>query len=242
MLAALRRFFAKPPPGSDGNEIAAWARQRGHAWKREKDGDGFAIDGHLDAMPWRLEWGRPQRPYIAGHELRLRMALELAPDLQMLVMTRSLREALENEAFEHAGQGSRAQGGTGFEEMRWLALFPKISFAGSKILRSTFAGVSSLPHEGPAWLEGALAHGLERATSTWLAAQPPFLLMTLRGRLYLRLQLASAEPNDVAAAVELFENAADAARRVAHMRGDEPVRWSASTSTAWQSLPPERPR
>ncbi len=125
--------------------------------------------------------------------------------------------------------------------MRWLALFPKISF-GSKILRSTFAGVSSLAHEGPAWLEGELAHGLERATSTWLAAQPPFVLMTLRGRVYLRLQLATVEPDDVAAAVDLFESAADAALRVARTRGDEPVRWTASLSTAWQSLPPERPR
>jgi hypothetical protein len=243
MLEALRSFFARTSVGSDGDQVAAWARQRGHTWKREKDGDGFAIEGHLDATPWRLEWGRPQRPYIAGHELRLRMALGLPPDLQMLVMTRALKETLENEAFEHAAPSHGTQAGTaGAEEMRWLALFPKISFAGSKILRSSFAGVSSLPHEGPTWLEGALAHGLERATSTWLAAQPPFLLMTLRGRIYLRLQLGAVEPGDVAAAVDLFEIAADAALRVARTRGDEPVRWTASLSTAWQSLPPERPR
>jgi hypothetical protein len=243
MLAALRSLFAKASPGSGHGEIASWARQNGYTWKREKDGDGFAIDGRLDATPWRLEWGRPQRPYIAGHELRLRIALGLPPDLQMLVMTRSLRETLENEAYEHAVQSTRTQVGTaGAEEMRWLALFPKISFSASKILRSTFAGVSSLAHEGPAWLDGALGHGLERATSTWLAAQPPFLLMTLRGRLYLRLQLASADLTDVAAVVDLFQTAADAAWRVGRMRGDEPVRWTESNSTAWQSLPPERPR
>ena len=66
--------------------------------------------------------------------------------------------------------------------------------------------------------------------------------MTLRGRLYLRLQLASADATDVAAVVDLFQTAADAAWRVGRMRGDEPVRWTESNSTAWQSLPPERPR
>ena len=243
MLGALRSLFAKASLGNGSGEIASWARQNGYTWKREKDGDGFAIDGRLDTTPWRLEWGRPQRPYIAGRELRLRIALGLPPDLQMLVMTRSLKSALENAASEHAVQSTRTQvGGTGAEEIRWLALFPKISFGASKILRSTFAGVSSLAHEGPAWLEGALGHGLERATSTWLAAQPPFLLMTLRGRLYLRLQLASADPGDVAAVVDLFQTAADAAWRVGRTRGDEPVRWTESNATAWQSLPPERPR
>ena len=102
--------------------------------------------------------GRSGR-YIAGHELRLRIALGLPPDLQMLVMTRSLKETLENEAYEHAVQSTRTQvGTTGAEEMRWLALFPKISFGASKILRSTFAGVSSLAPRGT-----GLARGRARA-------------------------------------------------------------------------------
>jgi hypothetical protein len=243
MLGSIRSLFTRMPLGSDGHLLAAWARQRGYTWKSEKDGDGFAVDGRLDATPWRLEWGKPQRPYLAGHELRLRMALGLPPDLQMLVMTRSLREALEKEAFDRAMRSTQTQvGDAGWEETRWLVLFPKISFAESRLLRNAFAGVSSLAHEGPAWLEGALAHALERATSTWLAAQPPFLLMTLRGRVYLRLQLAAPDQIDVAAALDLFETAADAALRVASARADEPVRWTASATTAWQSLPPERRR
>jgi hypothetical protein len=243
MLAALKSFFAKASLGSDGDQVAAWAKQHGHAWKREKDGDGFAIDGRFDTTPWRLEWGKPQRPYIDGHELRLRMALGLPPDLQMLVMTRSLREALEKEAFDLAMLSNQTQvGDAASEETRWLVLFPKISFAGSRVLRGAFAGVSSLPHEGPAWLEGALAHALERATTTWLNAQPPFLLMTLRGRIYLRLQLGAPDQIDVAAALDLFLTAAEAALRIARTRADEPVRWTASASTAWQSLPPDKRR
>jgi hypothetical protein len=239
MLGSLKSFFARAPADGDGDAIAAWARQRGYVCKREKDGDGFAIDGRFETTPWRLEWGKPQRPYVDGRELRLRMALGLPPDLQMLMMTRSLKEALEKEAFEQAVQTNQTQvGDAASEETRWLVLFPKISLAGSKVLRSAFAGVSSLPHEGPAWLDGALAQALDRSTTSWLSAQPPFLLMTLRGRIYLRLQLAVADPVDVAAAIELFETAAGAALRVARARADESVSWSASAATAWQSLPP----
>jgi hypothetical protein len=243
LLESIRSFFARAPVDADGDAIAVWAKRRGCEWKREKDGDGFAIDGRLEATPWRLEWGRPQRPYIAGRELRLRMALGLPPDLQMMVMSSALREALEKAAFDNAVQSNQTRvGDEAAEETRWLVLFPRIAFAGSKILRGAFAGVSSLPHEGAAWLDGALAQALEGASASWLQARPPFLLMTLRGRIYLRLQLAVADAIDVAAAVELFETAARAALRVAQARADEPVSWSQTAATAWQSLPPDKHR
>lgn len=243
MLESIKSLFARAARHADGDAIAAWARRAGHVHKREKDGDGFAIDGHFDGAPWRLEWGRPQRPYIEGHELRLRMVLAMPPDLQMLLLTKPLRERLAKEAFEQAAQTHQTQLDASIvEEARWLVLFPKIQLAGSQILRSCFAGVSSLRHEGPAWLDGPLGHALERAAGTWLVAQPPFVLMTLRGRIYLRLQLDDADETDVAAAVTLFETAAAAARRVARARGDEPVSWSASMTSAWQSLPPSRDR
>ena len=239
MLAAIRSLFARAARHAEGDAIAGWARRAGHVYKREKGGDGFAIDGHFDATPWRLEWGRPQRPYIDGHELRLRMPLGLPPGLQLLLMTKPLRERLAADAFERATLTHQTHLDDSVpEETRWLVVFPKMTLAESPILRSCFAGVSSHAHEGRAWLEGPLTQGLERAATTWLAPQPPFLLMTLRGRIYLRLQLASVEEDDVAAVVALFGIAAAAASRVARARGEEPVSWSAASTTAWQSLPP----
>jgi hypothetical protein len=240
MLGAIKELFERAARRAEGDAIAGWARRTGYVHKREKDGDGFAIDGHLDAAPWRLEWGRPQRPYLEGHELRMRMVLGVPPELQMLIMTKPLRERLANEAFEQATQSNQTHLNENVsEETRWLVVFPKISMGGSQILRNYYAGVSSVAHEGSWWLEGALAHALERAATTWLNTQPPFLLMTLRGRLYLRMQLASAEESDVVAAVALFGIAGAAARRVGRARGDD-TPWSTSSTTAWQSLPPER--
>ena len=232
-----KSFFANQGLGPDFSEVAAWAKRRGHQFKRERDGHGFVVDGKLEDLPWRLEWGPSQRPYIQGQELRMRMALGLPPDLQLLIVSKTLMEQLEKQAFEQFTQSNQTEMGDATpEETRWLVMFPKIAIDGSKLLRSSFAGVSSLPNEGPAWVEGPLSHALERAAGTLLRLAPPFVLMTLRGKLYLRLALSSADETDVAAALNLFEIAANEALRVGRSRGDEPVTWAQTTSTAWQAL------
>ncbi len=234
-----RSFFANQGLGADFTEVSAWAKRRGYAFKREREGHGFVIDGKLEGTPWRLEWGPPQRPYITGHELRVRMELGLPPDLQMLLVSKSLMELLEKQAFEQFTHSNQTEmGDASPEEMRWLVMFPKMPMNGSKLLRSSFGGVSSLPNEGSAWLDGPLGHALERAAGTLLRQQPPFVLMTLRGRIYLRMQLASADETDVAAALALFEIAGTEAQRVGRSRGEEPAAWSPSLSTAWQALGP----
>ena len=238
MLGGLKGFFANQGLGSNFPEIAGWAKQRGLTFKRERDGHGFVVDGALDGRPWRLEWGPPQRPYIAGHELRIRMNLGLPPDLQMMLMSLALKEALEKQAFDQLTQTNQTQINDATpEELRWLAMFPKIAFGGSRVLRASFGGVASLPHEGTAWIEGTLAQMLERAAGTLLSRSPPFVLMTLRGKLYLRLQLASADETDAAAALSLFEAAAAEALRVGRARNDQPPSFTASITSAWQTLP-----
>jgi hypothetical protein len=232
MVGGFKGFFANQGLGPDHAEIAAWAGKRGFAFKRERDGQGFVIDGELGGQPWRLEWGPSQRPYIESHELRLRMELGLPPDLQMLLMSRPLMELLEKQAFEQFTQSNQTQMGSATpEETRWLVMFAKIPPSGSRLLRHAFGGVSSLPHEGPAWLAGPLGHALERAAGSFLQTQPPWLLMTLRGRAYLRMALPSADEGDVAAAVALFETACTEAVRVGTARAEEPPRWAATTSS-----------
>jgi len=234
-----KSFFANQGLGPDFSEVSAWAKRRGHQFKRERDGNGFVVDGKFEDLPWRLEWGPPQRPYINGKELRVRMELGLPPDMQMLIVSKSLMEALEKQAFEQFTESNQTEMGASTpEETRWLVMFPKIAMNGSKTLRSTFAGVSSLPNEGPAWIEGALGHALERAAGTLLRLTPPFVLMTLRGKIYMRIEMSSADETDVAAALSLFEAASNEALRVGRARGDEPVTWAQTTSTAWQALTP----
>jgi hypothetical protein len=239
MLGGFKSFFASQGLGPDYSEVSAWAKRRGHVFKRERDGQGFAIDGELEAAAWRLEWGPAQRPYIAGHELRIRMELGLPEDLQLLVVSKNLIELLEKQAFEKFTESNQTEMGDSTpEEARWLVMFPKIAMNGSKLLRSSFGGVSSLPDEGPAWLEGALGHALERAAGTLLRQQPPFVLMTSRGRVYLRMQLGSADETDVSAALALFETAGTEALRVGRSRPDTPGPGPVTVMKAWRSLAP----
>ena len=97
MLESLKRLFSPRAEGQDLSDVSDWAQRRGLGFKRARGEAGFVIDGRLEGKPWRIEWGLPQRHYIDGHELRLRMELDLPSDMQMLVMSRTLMDALERQ-------------------------------------------------------------------------------------------------------------------------------------------------
>src|SRR3978361_1955038 len=112
MLESLKRLFARPGPERDLVGISEWAKRRGHGFRRVRRDAGFVIDGLLEGRPWRMEWGPPQREYIEGHELRVRMELDLPSDTQMLLLSRPLMDALERKTFEDFTDNVQTQIGT----------------------------------------------------------------------------------------------------------------------------------
>jgi hypothetical protein len=246
MLKSFKRFFATGP-GSDRDlaTMSEWAKRRGYSFKRARGVDGFVIDGLLEEKPWRIEWGPPHRAYIEGHELRLRMELDLPSDMQLLVLSRPLMDSLERKTFEDFTDSVQTQMGDETpEEMRWLVMFPKLNMSGLKDLRNHFGGVASVPASGLMWIEGPLANALEQASNGFLRADPPFVLMTLRGRAYLRMQLATPDPRAVASALAVFETAVSQALRIASevaTRRSERAAvhvadWHTAATTAWQGF------
>ena len=245
MLASFKRWFARDPAAARWAEIDAWAKAAGHRFARAREGEGFVVDaaasGVATQRPWRLEWGPPQRAYITGQELRIRIELGLPSSLQMLLMSRALMESLESEIFERSTQDLQTHVDMSTpEEMRWLSMFAKSPLT-QRALRPHFGGVSNGPALLAGWVEGALAECLEAAAATMLKAGPPFLLMTLRGRLYLRLQLAEVDPPTVAQAVDIFDAAIASATLIATgLRQDAEAAWPSSGATAWQNqYPPD---
>jgi hypothetical protein len=239
MLDAFKRLISRPPRGPDWREVSEWAKRNKLGFKRESEGTGFAVIGGLDSKPWRLEWGPPQRNYIEGHELRLRMELSLSPNLQMLLISQPLLETLERETFERFTESTQTViDGATPEEMRWLAMFPKVPYKGSKDVRLRFGLVGNVPAETASWVEGALARQMEEAAVGFLKNEPPFVLMLLRGRVYLRLQMPEPDVSAMAQSIAVFETAVLQALRVAGAeKGSE---WSSTGSTAWQTqLGPE---
>src|ERR1035438_7109811 len=49
--AMFKSFFANQGLGPDYGDVSAWAKRRGHAFKRERDGQGFVVDGKLEGTP-----------------------------------------------------------------------------------------------------------------------------------------------------------------------------------------------
>lgn len=239
MLGSLKRLFSGHGTGPDLNAVAGWARQAGHRYKRAKDDEGFIVDGSLDGKPWRMEWGPSQRSYIKGQELRLRMELGLPSDAQWMVLSRPLMEVLEKQAFELYTEVNQTQIDTASpEEVRWLVIHSKVNMGTLKPLRASVAAVANVPSAGLAWIEGALAQQLERALAGPLADDVPFVMMTLRGRLYLRLALARPDLAAITGTLDLFQAAAVQAARLSSHSSGVATDWPTTGSTSWQSLQP----
>lgn len=237
MLNAIKRWISRDQPGPDWGDVMGWAQKLGFGFKRAKDEEGFVLDGSIGGRPWRLEWGPPQRAYIQGHELRLRMELQLPSTLQMLVMTRALMEALERETFERYTENNQTLiDGSTPEEMRWLAMFPKVTYDIPKAVRAHYAGVAGDAISASHWVDHEFGQQLASAAAGLLREQPPFVLMTLRGRVYMRMQLETPTPGLLQQALALFQTAAAGAIRCAGTVSDTQTGdWPSTASTAWQT-------
>jgi hypothetical protein len=216
MLEALKRWMAGSPTRPGYAEVEDWATARQLPFKRARDGEGFVVDAVRRNPPWRLEWGPSQRPYLPGQELRLRGEVGGAPELHMLVLSRSLMEALERRVFEDYTGGLQTRIDTATpEEMRWLVLSPKPPVSPFKELRDRFGGVANHAEGLAQWLEGPFAAKLAEAASTWLAADAPLVLVVQRARLTLRMACPRPDVKRMERAMWLFEVALREARRVA---------------------------
>ncbi len=214
--------------------IMDWAEARGAGFSQTRDGLGFLIE-QPQATPGalRIEWGVSQRSYLPGFELRMRCEMGLHPDLQMMVLCRALMENLERAVFEAYTDTLKTRVDTDTpEEMRWLVMFPKFNNASSQILRQRYGVVGVTKELSGAWLEGELGEALVQASQDLLPEGHPFVLMSMRGNLYLRTEMAEADIGKVQALVRLLECAAREAQRVNGRLSDAGA-WPTTTSIAW---------
>ena len=239
MLDSLKRLFSGKSAGPDWRTVSGWARSQHYAFKQVRDSEGFVVEGGFGRLPWRLEWGPPQRHYIPTRELRLRMELGLPADLQMMLLSLSLLEALERQTFDDFTQSNQTYVGSAVpEELRWLAMWPRAPLAGQRALRQHVAALGVDPAFAEAWAEGALGGELLAVADRLLKDAPPFMLMCHRGRLYLRMDLPEARADLIGLAVDVFAVAARQALRVAGL-AVEAGDWSNTAAARSQGgIPP----
>lgn len=235
MFKHLKRWFASRASKHRWKAVADWASDKGAEFKLIQEGEGFVVEQKAARpRPWRMEWGRSQRSYIEGPELRLRCELGLSADLQMMLMSRQLMDRLESSMFEMYTDTLQTRVDTDMpEEGRWLVMFPKFSDFNSKVLRGKFGAVCMSKEAIATWLQGNLATSLEQACDGVLSHDPALVMLTQRGNLYLRMSMSDPDPITFETLLRLFDVACNEALR-ANTKIAEGG-WPTTSSIAWQS-------
>ena len=196
MFDALKRMIggSTASGGETDQVLAAWAKAEGHAFKRVKGkaGNGFVVE---TAQGWRVEWGESQRSYIAGKELRFRCDTGMSPDVQMVMVSKTLAQALESDVFSRFTNAMQTQiDNTLPDEMRWLAMHPRVSLATSPVLSRRFILLSNADAIATAWLDDTVVAALDEAASVWWTDALVLVLTLNRGMLTMRTEGQPLEP------------------------------------------------
>ncbi|MBB1161305.1 hypothetical protein [Aquariibacter albus] len=139
----------------------------------------------------------------------------------MLLLSRGLAERLERAIYTRLTATAQTRLDPGFSEpMRWLAMYPPLILPAMKPLRERFRAVAPAPWTVQVWLEGGLAEALAESW-TWLPGNQAMQLLTLRGRVELRLEVSGdLSPELLDRAWGLLQRAL----RQAHLVAAEPAR------------------
>lgn len=217
MLDGIKRWLSGSSGGKGSGKVGTeafdnWSRASQVQIRAAREGNGFVIDGRVDQVPWRLEWGPSQRPYVLGQELRIRAELPLPGDLQVIVLNRVLQEAIEKTMFEQFVEDVQTRIDTETPaEMRWVVMYPKLKGTELGALRERFAAASSMKPWVIDWLSGALGTSLQALKIDPATA---FVLMIGgRGKITLRTELEEATPGTVEPHLRVLETAVREAQR-----------------------------
>jgi hypothetical protein len=216
MLKTLRRWLKRRPAPIDFHAIQTWSEQRGWVFKLNHTSDGFSVEPHADRA-WRMEWGPSHRRYLGEYELRLRGDTGIDVHTFCVVMPREQLEALARELFNEYVDGVETQANDDTpEEVRWLAMAPRLGPNALGPLKELLAVVGNVKPWMQTWLAGPAGQEL----GVWLQAPvaPPLALIAQQGRLVMRMGMHQPDMGLITDAVHLFEVVLTEARKL----GDHP--------------------
>lgn len=217
MFASIKRLLGgqEAAVGDDEQVLAAWAKAQGHVFKRvnSRGAQGVVVD---TGEGWRVEWGPSQRPYIDGMELRFRCDTGMAADVQMILLTRVLAQVLETDVFSRFTNAMQTQIDTSLpEEMRWLAMHPKVSLSAAAPLQRRFALFCNAEPVAQQWLDHETLMQLECAATQWWTDSLMLVMVLNRGMLSLRMPGAGIEPAQLRMVGAFYAHACRRMRAVA---------------------------
>lgn len=213
---ALGLASAKPSKASDlakvpiltkpkvSEKVSEWASTQGFNLSGRADGrQGYQLEGKVGGKDWRIELGKPSRDFIKGTELRARAALGVRDDVVM-IMSRELKDQLEKRAFESYTDALQTVVDPDLpEEMRWLSIYDEVGWeALGDAFLTNYAVLSDDRSSAMAWVTQELVNLL----MAWPMNDhsTPKILMLLRGKVYLRMQVSEHDLPTIEHATVVF--------------------------------------
>jgi hypothetical protein len=202
---------ASPQSHSAYSKVSEWASLQGLTASERGDSKGFHVFGKVGDKPWRIEQGRPSRDFIKGLELRARGEMQVREDVSLMVLTRSLKNDLEKRAFSLYTDSLQTIADPNLpEEMRWLSMYEEVGWEslGNAFL-DQYAILADDKEHASAWLTPQLAQQLMAWPSSEMDV--PCVLMVLRGKIYLRMQISEGDLPTLEHATRVFTSACESA-------------------------------
>ena len=180
---------------------------------RPGSGVDFGIKGMLYDKPWKLERATASRNYISGEEIRGRADIKVDPQATIVIMNRPLKELLEKRAYAlYTDSVETHAGPTLMEEMRWLALYPEVGWENPPdSFWKRYAVMTDRRAQAINWVTPELAELLTSWPQPATDANVPFILMVMRGKAHLRMQLTPKGMDTLDHITQVFTTAAQSA-------------------------------
>lgn len=217
-------------PGGDGgmkglDAWQVWAHRASAAAEGLPEG-GVSLAGQVAGHAWRGLCTQSSRAYIRGLELAVRGELALKTASTVVVMTRLLKAVLErqsNELYARYTDDLRTTTDPLPEEVGWLSMYPEMQLP--SMTPDFLARYAVLGNDGTAaaeWLQEPLQKRLlsVQGEESTAGRDRPVLLMLMRGKTYLRMQVNGEEDTMHAlAGLDLFIQASERAANCFSSRG-----------------------
>jgi hypothetical protein len=224
MFERIKKAFSRPPRDDDketvgppsqlaAGPLSEWASTRGFGFSAGDSGGALGLEGKIAGKRWRMELGRPSRNFIRGEELRGRAELGIDEDAAVLVLNRTLKEALDKQAYSIFTDPLQTQVDPSLpEEMRWLAMYDEVGWDElPPAFWARYAVLADRRENALAWIDAALAAALLDWPQPGPTAETPFMLMLLRGKGYMRMEYAPPNMSTLQHAALVFTTACETA-------------------------------
>ncbi len=190
------------------SSIAEWAHLRGLEYAPLFD-DGHAMGGELFGRPFRAERIATSRPYMKRSAWMARCDLGLSPEVEAVVLNRSLKRRFEDDIDKMRAQAAAVGSGKPprvADELLWTDEFPDQGWSGpDDLFWDRYAVLTDVREVVRRWVNEEAVKRL-MSWPTAVTADTPVMYMLVKGKLYMRMQaLPDADPAVALHALDTME-------------------------------------